>query len=144
MPPLWSIRERMPEAQLENVKHDISVPLSKIPEFIERGAAALERTFPGIVIYAFGHAGDGNLHYNVGFADRAANRALMDRREEVNAIVYAIVDALGGSISAEHGLGQLKRDEIRRHKSALELELMARVEAVLRRTAGAREQVDTY
>jgi FAD/FMN-containing dehydrogenase len=128
---LWSIRERMPEAQLENVKHDISVPLSKIPDFIERGAAALERTFPGIVIYAFGHAGDGNLHYNVGFADRAANRTLMDRRAEVNAIVYAIVDALGGSISAEHGLGQLKRDEIRHHKSALELELMAQLKRAL-------------
>ena len=128
---LWSIRERMPEAQLENVKHDISVPLSKIPDFIERGAAALERAFPGIVIYAFGHAGDGNLHYNVGFADRAANRALMERRAEVNAIVYAIVDDLGGSISAEHGLGQLKRDEIRHHKSALELELMAQLKRAL-------------
>jgi FAD/FMN-containing dehydrogenase len=128
---LWAIRERMPEAQLENVKHDISVPLSKIPEFIERGAAALERAFPGIVIYAFGHAGDGNLHYNVGFADPAANQALMARRAEVNAIVYALVDALDGSISAEHGLGQLKRDEIRLHKSALELELMARVKQAL-------------
>jgi len=128
---LWSIRERMPEAQLENVKHDISVPLSKIPEFIARGAEALERAFPGIVIFAFGHAGDGNLHYNVGFADPAANAALMRRREEVNAVVYAVVDALGGSISAEHGLGQLKRDEIRNHKSALELELMRRLKQAL-------------
>jgi FAD/FMN-containing dehydrogenase len=83
------------------------------------------------VIYAFGHAGDGNLHYNVGFADPAANQALMARRAEVNAIVYALVDALDGSISAEHGLGQLKRDEIRLHKSALELELMARVKQAL-------------
>ena len=124
---LWAIRERMPEAQFENVKHDISVPLSKIPEFIERGAAALERAFPGIVIFAFGHAGDGNLHYNVGFADPAANAALMRQREAVNAIVYEIVGALDGSISAEHGLGQLKRDAIRNHKSALELELMRSV-----------------
>jgi len=128
---LWAIRDRMPEAQLENVKHDISVPLSKIPEFIERGAAALERAFPGIVIFAFGHAGDGNLHYNVGFADPAANAALMRRRDEVNAIVYEIVDALAGSISAEHGLGQLKRDAIRSHKSALELELMRSVKQAL-------------
>ena len=128
---LWSIRERMPEAQLENVKHDISVPLSMIPEFITRGAAALEGAFPGIVVYAFGHAGDGNLHYNVGFTDAAANAALMQRRPEVNAIVYQVVDALGGSISAEHGLGQLKRDEIRKHKSALELELMRRVKQAL-------------
>jgi FAD/FMN-containing dehydrogenase len=128
---LWTIRERMPEAQLENVKHDIAVPLSKIPEFIARGATALERAFPGIVIYAFGHAGDGNLHYNVGFADPAANTDLMRRRAEVNAIVYALVDALGGSISAEHGLGQLKRDEIRQHKSALEIELMRRLKQAL-------------
>ena len=128
---LWAIRERIPEAQLENVKHDISVPLSKIPDFIERGAAALERMFPGIVIFAFGHAGDGNLHYNVGFADPAANAALMRRREEVNAIVYDIVAALGGSISAEHGLGQLKRDAIRSHKSALELELMRTLKQAL-------------
>ncbi|MDX1375544.1 MAG: FAD-binding oxidoreductase, partial [Burkholderiales bacterium] len=128
---LWSIRERMPEAQLENVKHDISVPLSQVPEFIARGAQALERAFPGIVIYAFGHAGDGNLHYNVGFADPAANAELMRRRAEVNALVYEVVDALGGSISAEHGLGQLKRDEIRRHKSALELELMRRLKQAL-------------
>ncbi len=128
---LWAIRERMPEAQFENVKHDISVPLSKIPEFIERGAAALERAFPGIVIFAFGHAGDGNLHYNVGFADPAANAALMRRREAVNAIVYEIVGALDGSISAEHGLGQLKRDAIRNHKSALELELMRSIKQAL-------------
>ncbi|HSH08290.1 MAG TPA: FAD-binding oxidoreductase [Burkholderiales bacterium] len=128
---LWAIRERMPEAQLENVKHDISVPLSLIPEFITRGAAALARAFPGIVIYAFGHAGDGNLHYNVGFADPAANAALMRRRAEVSAVVYEVVDALGGSISAEHGLGQLKRDEIRKHKSALELELMGRLKQAL-------------
>ena len=128
---LWAIRERRPEAQLENVKHDISVPLSLIPEFITRGAAALARAFPGIVIYAFGHAGDGNLHYNVGFADPAANAALMRRRAEVSAVVYEVVDALGGSISAEHGLGQLKRDEIRKHKSALELELMGRLKQAL-------------
>jgi len=128
---LWSLRERIPEAQLVNVKHDVSVPLSKIPEFIARGATALEQAFPGIVIYAFGHAGDGNLHYNVGFADAAANAALMRRRAEVNTVVYAIVDALDGSISAEHGLGQLKRDEIRNHKSALELELMHRLKQAL-------------
>ena len=128
---LWAIRERMPEAQFENVKHDISVPLSKIPEFIERGAAALERAFPGIVIFAFGHAGDCNLHYNVGFADPAANAALMRQREAVNAIVYEIVGALDGSISAEHGLGQLKRDAIRNHKSALELDLMRSVKQAL-------------
>ena len=128
---LWRLRERLPEAQFSNVKHDISVPVSRIAEFIERGAAALERAFPGVAIFAFGHVGDGNLHYNIGMTDAAANAALIARGKDVNAVVYEIVDALGGSISAEHGLGQLKREEIRAHKAPLELELMRRLKDAL-------------
>ncbi|HEY5638362.1 MAG TPA: FAD-binding oxidoreductase [Burkholderiales bacterium] len=128
---LWRLRERLPEAQFSNVKHDISVPVSRIAEFIERGAAALERAFPGVAIFAFGHVGDGNLHYNIGMTDAAANAALIARGKDVNAVVYGIVDALGGSISAEHGLGQLKREEIRAHKAPLELELMRRLKDAL-------------
>jgi FAD/FMN-containing dehydrogenase len=115
---LWRIRETIPEAQFTNVKHDISVPVSKVPELIERAGAALAAAFPGEAVYAFGHIGDGNIHYNVG------SETLLARRDEVNRVVYGVLDALGGSISAEHGLGQLKREEIRRHKDALELELM--------------------
>jgi FAD/FMN-containing dehydrogenase len=115
---LWRIRETIPEAQFTNVKHDISVPVSKIPEFIDRTGKSLAQIFPGVQIFCFGHVGDGNLHYNVG------SEALMPRREEVSRIVYDTLDAFGGSISAEHGLGQLKREEIRRHKAPLELELM--------------------
>ncbi len=122
---LWSIRENIPEAQFANVKHDISVAVSKVPEFIERAGAAIETAYPGVTIYCFGHVGDGNLHYNVGDA------ALIARREEVNRLVYEQVDALGGSISAEHGLGQLKREEIARHKAPLELELMRAVKRAL-------------
>jgi FAD/FMN-containing dehydrogenase len=122
---LWSIRETVPEAQFTNVKHDISVAVSKIPEFIARADAALEAMVPRVPIYCFGHVGDGNLHYNVGDA------ALLARREEVNRIVYQQVDAFGGSISAEHGLGQLKREEIARHKAPLELELMRAVKRAL-------------
>ncbi len=122
---LWQIRETLPEAQFANVKHDISVAVSKVPELISRANAALAKAFPGAPIYCFGHVGDGNLHYNVGDA------ALVARREEVNRIVYAEVDALGGSISAEHGLGQLKREEIVRHKEPLELELMRAVKRAL-------------
>ena len=118
---LWQIRESIPEAQFKNVKHDVSVPVSLVPEFIARTGAALAAGFPGVTVYCFGHAGDGNLHYNVGDA------ALVARGNEVNRIVYDAVAALGGSISAEHGLGQLKREEIRQHKSALEMELMQRV-----------------
>ena len=122
---LWRIRETIPEAQFTNVKHDISVPVSKVPQLIERAGAALEAAFPGEPVYAFGHIGDGNIHYNVG------GEALLARRDEVNRIVYGVLDALGGSISAEHGLGQLKREEIRRHKDALELELMRALKGAL-------------
>jgi FAD/FMN-containing dehydrogenase len=122
---LWRIRETIPEAQFTNVKHDVSVPVSRIPEFIDRAGRSLRERFGDIDVYCFGHVGDGNLHYNVG------SEALMARREEVSRAVYDALDAFGGSISAEHGLGQLKREEIRRHKHALELELMRRLKRTL-------------
>ena len=122
---LWRIRETIPEAQFTNVKHDVSVPVSRIPEFIDRAGRSLRERFGDIDVYCFGHVGDGNLHYNVG------SEALMARREEVSRVVYDALDAFGGSISAEHGLGQLKREEIRRHKHALELELMRSLKRTL-------------
>ena len=122
---LWRLRESIPEAQFTNVKHDISVPVSRIPEFIEHAGAALARSFPGAPIFCFGHVGDGNLHYNVGSA------ALVARRDEVSRIVYDALDALGGSISAEHGLGQMKRAEIRARKHPLEMELMRTLKQAL-------------
>ena len=122
---LWAIRETVPEAQFANVKHDISVAVARVPELIARTDKALAAAFPGAPIYCFGHVGDGNLHYNVGDA------ALVPRRAEVNAVVYAEVAAMGGSISAEHGLGQLKREEIRHHKDPLELELMRALKGAL-------------
>jgi len=123
---LWRIRESVPEAQFANVKHDISVAISKVPEFIERAGAALGKAIPGVQVFCFGHVGDGNLHYNIGDA-----ALLASRRDEVNRIVYDQVAALGGSISAEHGLGQLKRVEITRHKDPLELEMMRSVKKAL-------------
>ncbi|HEX6319219.1 MAG TPA: FAD-binding oxidoreductase [Burkholderiales bacterium] len=122
---LWRIRETVPEAQFTNVKHDISVPISRIPEFVAKAGQALAAALPGVQVFCFGHVGDGNLHYNVG------PEALMARRAEVSRIVYDTVAALGGSISAEHGLGQLKREEIRRHKDPLELELMRALKRTL-------------
>jgi FAD/FMN-containing dehydrogenase len=122
---LWRLRETIPEAQFTNVKHDISVPVSRIPEFIARAGEALEARFGAQPVYCFGHVGDGNLHYNVG------SPALMAQRAEVSRIVYDTLDRFGGSISAEHGLGQLKRDEIRRHKDPLELELMQALKRAL-------------
>jgi FAD/FMN-containing dehydrogenase len=122
---LWRIRETVPEAQFTNVKHDISVPVSKSAEFIERVQPRLAARFPDVRPYAFGHVGDGNIHYNVG------PERLVTEREAVNRIVYDTVAELGGSISAEHGLGQLKRDEILRHKPAIELELMRALKRTL-------------
>jgi len=122
---LWRIRESIPEAQFTNVKHDISVAVSQTPEFIERAGRALRSAFPSVQPYVFGHVGDGNLHYNVG------PEALVAQRGAVSAIVYRAVDELGGSISAEHGLGQLKRAAIRDHKPAIELELMRALKQTL-------------
>src|SRR5262245_29966974 len=122
---LWKLRESIPERQFVNVKHDISGAGSKIPELVERLGAALRAKYPDVYPYIFGHVGDGNLHYNVG------PEKMVKERPAVNRIVYDVVAGLGGSISAEHGLGQLKREEIRRHKSALELELMAALKRTL-------------
>ena len=122
---LWRIRESIPEAQFANVKHDISVPVSRIAEFIEIAGQALGAAFSGVRLFCFGHVGDGNLHYNVG------PESLLAQREAVNRIVYHAVARLGGSISAEHGLGQLKREAIRSHKDPLELELMRALKAAL-------------
>jgi FAD/FMN-containing dehydrogenase len=122
---LWRIRETIPEAQFTNVKHDVSVAVSKIPALIERTESALRAAFPAAQSYVFGHVGDGNLHYNIG------PEALVRERAAVNRIVYDAVAALDGSISAEHGLGQLKRDEVRRHKSEVELDLMRTLKRAL-------------
>jgi FAD/FMN-containing dehydrogenase len=122
---LWRIRETIPEAQFTNVKHDISLPISHIPDFIALAEGELKTSFVQTEIYCFGHVGDGNLHYNVG------PERLLASRDAINRIVYDAVQRLGGSISAEHGLGQLKREAIRAHKSPIELELMRRFKAAL-------------
>jgi FAD/FMN-containing dehydrogenase len=122
---LWRLRESIPEAQFANVKHDISMPISRIPGFVASAGRALAAKFPDLEVFCFGHVGDGNLHYNVG------PQRLLQNRELVNRVVYDAVAALDGSISAEHGLGQLKREAIRAHKSALELELMRKLKTAL-------------
>jgi FAD/FMN-containing dehydrogenase len=122
---LWRLRESIPEAQFRNVKHDVSVPVSRTAEMIERAGEALRRRYPEASIFAFGHVGDGNIHYNVG------PEALIPERESVSRIVYDEVQALGGSISAEHGVGQLKRAEILRHKDPVEIDLMRALKQAL-------------
>jgi FAD/FMN-containing dehydrogenase len=131
---LWNLRENVSEAQKidgVSIKHDVSVPVSKVPEFIERASAALRERFPDIRIVAFGHAGDGNIHYNCGKNERDDASRFFGESPDVNHVVYEVVNALGGSISAEHGLGVLKVDEIKRYKSPLEMELMRRIKRTL-------------
>jgi FAD/FMN-containing dehydrogenase len=124
---LWALRENISEAQkIEgiSIKHDIAVPVSAIPEFLARADAALATAFPGIRFVAFGHVGDGNLHYNLSQADTSDNAQFIGCQPAVNRLVHDIVHALNGSISAEHGIGQLKREELRRYKSPVEMALM--------------------
>lgn len=127
---LWRLREAISEAQRidgVSIKHDIAVPVSHIPEFIARADAALHAAYPGVRIVCFGHVGDGNLHYNPSKPLAGDNAEFIARSGEVNRIVHDLVVALGGSISAEHGLGQLKREENQRYKSPVEMDLMRAV-----------------
>jgi FAD/FMN-containing dehydrogenase len=131
---LWALRENVSEAQKldgVSIKHDVSVPVSRVPEFIERASAALLKKFPDIRIVAFGHMGDGNVHYNCGKSQADQASRFYGESPEVNHIVYEVVNDLNGSISAEHGLGVLKVDEIKRYKSALELDLMRAIKKTL-------------
>jgi FAD/FMN-containing dehydrogenase len=131
---LWSLRENISEAQKldgVSIKHDVSVPVSRVPDLIERAGAELAAKFPDIRIVAFGHAGDGNIHYNCSKSERQEARQFFADSPQVNHIVYEVVNDLGGSISAEHGLGVLKRDEIKHYKSALEIELMLAIKRTL-------------
>ena len=131
---LWALRENISEAQkIEgiSIKHDIAVPVSRIPEFLAQADAALERAFPGIRVVAFGHVGDGNLHYNLFRPDAQENTAFIASQPAVNRIVHDVVHALNGSISAEHGIGQLKREELLRYKSPVEMALMRSLKQAL-------------
>ncbi|MBV2234224.1 MAG: FAD-binding oxidoreductase [Sterolibacterium sp.] len=131
---LWRLRESISEAQkIEgfSIKHDVSLPISRIAEFITRADQQLNASYPGVRIVCFGHIGDGNLHYNPSQPAQDENPAFIAATPAVNRHVHDLVHALGGSISAEHGLGQLKREEILRYKSPLEIELMRGIKQTL-------------
>ena len=129
---LWALRENVSEAQRRegpNVKHDISLPISAIAQFCRDTGAALDAAFPGVRLFVFGHLGDGNLHYNVAAPPGGDAQAFLERTPAINRIVHDRVVALGGSISAEHGIGQLKRDQLRHYADPLDLELMRRIKS---------------
>lgn len=131
---LWALREGVPEAQTRegaSIKHDVSVPLSKLPDFLERASAACSAAMPGLRPCGFGHFGDGNIHFNLtqpAGLDRAAFLAEWGR---FNRIVHDIVHELGGSIAAEHGVGLIKRDELAHYADPVGLDLMRRIKAAL-------------
>ena len=132
---MWHLRESIPLAQAEeglNIKHDVSLPVSRIPAFVASTDAALTAAFEGVRLVNFGHLGDGNLHYNVQAPVGApAADFLRDQEPRVNALVYDAVVAHGGSISAEHGIGALKREELSQRKSPVALSLMRAVKKAL-------------
>jgi FAD/FMN-containing dehydrogenase len=130
----WRIRELFGEVQRYlggSVKHDISIPVSSIPTFIEQADAAVQKHFPGCRPLSFGHVGDGNIHYNVGQPESADRNEFLARWDEVNAVVFAVVKKLGGSISAEHGVGLMKRDILPEYKDAVALDLMRGIKRLL-------------
>jgi FAD/FMN-containing dehydrogenase len=132
---MWHLRESIPLAQPEegpNIKHDISLPVSRIPEFVAQTDAALELAYPGTRSVNFGHLGDGNLHYNLQAPLGVDGTAFLREHEHgVNTLVYDAVAAHGGSISAEHGVGALKRDELALRKSPVALQMMHAIKQAL-------------
>jgi FAD/FMN-containing dehydrogenase len=132
---LWHIRESIPLAQAEeglNIKHDISIPVSRIPDFCREADALLREALPGVRLVNFGHLGDGNLHYNVQAPEGGDMAAfLRDCEPQVNTIVYDAVTRYDGSISAEHGVGTLKLEKLEKHKSPIALDLMRSIKRSL-------------
>ena len=131
---LWHLRESIPLAEKDagkSIKHDVSVPVSRMSSFIDATNAALQARFPGIEHVIFGHLGDGNLHYNVARGQAFTEDELLSNQDAVYEIVHDNVHKLGGSISAEHGVGQLKRDVLPRYKDPVEMALMHRIKQAL-------------
>jgi FAD/FMN-containing dehydrogenase len=126
----WHMRESMSEAQRPeggSIKHDISVPIAKVPEFLRQASIAVNEYMPNVRICAFGHLGDGNIHYNISQPVDADKQEFLSYWHSLNTVVHAIVLEMNGSISAEHGIGQLKRDELASIREPIEIELMQRI-----------------
>ena len=130
----WELREKLSDSQKfegGSIKHDVSVPVSRIPAFIAEAMPAVERFMPGCRYMCFGHIGDGNLHFNVSQPLGMDKQAYLDRWPEMSRIVHDVVLTHGGSISAEHGIGRLKREDMRRIKSPVELDVMRGLKTLL-------------
>jgi len=131
---LWRLRENIPAAQSRagaNLKHDISLPVSRLAEFVARAAPGIEAAVPEGRLIAYGHVGDGNLHFNLSARSPGEDAALLARAESVRRTVHDLVREFGGSFSAEHGIGRLKVAELERYASPVELALMRSIKAAL-------------
>ena len=131
---LWAIRENQSPAQKPEGatwKHDVSVPVSRVAAFLDQATAAMQAFAPGARVAAFGHMGDGNIHYDVLRPDGGSDAEHSARRDQGSRIVHDIVAGMGGSISAEHGLGSMKTEEARRYKQPIEVETMAAIRRAL-------------
>jgi FAD/FMN-containing dehydrogenase len=130
----WKLRELIPEAQRHeggSIKHDVSVPIADIPDFLDEVSRSVIQAIPGARLVLFGHLGDGNIHCNISQPAGAGKQAFLARWDEINAIVYKSVLARKGSISAEHGIGQLKRDLLPQVKDKVAMELMRAIKQTL-------------
>ena len=130
----WRLRETIPEAQKRegvSIKHDVSVPVACVGAFLADAAAQVAAHAPGTRVCAFGHVGDGNVHFNLSQPEGGDGASFQARQAEINRIVHDVAVGMGGSISAEHGIGRLRRDELAHYKAGVELDLMRRVKAAL-------------
>ncbi len=131
---LWRLREAIPEAQKHeggSIKHDVSIPIGRIADFISEGTALAERELPGIRVCAFGHFGDGNIHFNLSQPEDMEKQAFLDMWEQFNRIIHDLAIGMGGSFSAEHGIGLLKRGDMARYKQGVELDLMRSLKSAI-------------
>lgn len=131
---LWKIRDLISAAQKvkgTSIKHDVSLPLNRLADFIDQGTLLVEKEIPGVIVCSFGHAGDGNVHFNLTQPQDMDGQKFLALWGEVNRLVHTLVDEMGGSIAAEHGVGQLKVGEMEHYKSAVEMDLMRQIKRTL-------------
>jgi len=131
---LWHIRESIPDAQKPeglSLKHDVSLPIHLVPRFVEQASQLVAEEVPGIRVVAFGHVGDGNVHFNLSQPIDMERAAFARHKERLSALVHDLTMSMSGSFSAEHGIGQLKRDELRRYRSPVELDVMRKIKQAL-------------
>jgi FAD/FMN-containing dehydrogenase len=130
----WRLRDAFSEAQKGaggSIKHDVSVPIARIPEFLTRAAGVVERVCPGARPVPFGHFGDGNLHYNVSQPEGMDKEKYLALWTPMSDAIFELVADVGGSISAEHGIGQMKREALRQYRSSVELDMMRAIKNAL-------------